>query len=142
VVTDRCQNETVGIDRAVLFRLATNERLERAAKAVPGGERAAWRAASHYVAGCSQDEALTTAAALLDGGHGVSVDLFGELVADVDAASDYCRSSPEARTPQGMRRCRTLRESLTTGVPMTVGVINPGRHVVPRSEHAGLGRGR
>ena len=77
----------MGIDRALLFRLATSERLERAAKALPGGERAAWRAASRYVAGRSRAEALTVAEELLSDGHGVSVDLFGELVTDVDTAN-------------------------------------------------------
>ena len=43
----------MGVDRAALFRLATSERLERAVKRVPGGEAAAWRAASRYVAGRS-----------------------------------------------------------------------------------------
>lgn len=77
----------MGVDRAVLFRLATSERLERAARAVPAGEQIAWRAASRYVAGRSRDEALTLACRLLSSGHAVSVDLFGELVTDVDAAS-------------------------------------------------------
>lgn len=44
----------VGVDRAVLFRLATNERLERTVKAMPGGNARAWRAASRYVAGRSR----------------------------------------------------------------------------------------
>jgi hypothetical protein len=34
----------MGVDRVVLFRLATSERLERAVKALPGGEAGAWRA--------------------------------------------------------------------------------------------------
>jgi proline dehydrogenase len=76
----------VGLDRAVLFRLATSRRLERVVKRVPGGERAAWRAASRYVAGTSRDAALGLAAALLDQGHGVSLDLFGERVRDPAAA--------------------------------------------------------
>jgi hypothetical protein len=67
----------VGLDRAVLIRLATSERLERAVKTVPLGEAAAWRAASRYVAGRSRGQALATAMALLDRGHAVSVDLFG-----------------------------------------------------------------
>jgi proline dehydrogenase len=49
---------------------------------VPGGESAAWRAASRYVAGRSRSEALAAAETLLDAGHGVSVDLFGERVSD------------------------------------------------------------
>src|SRR6185312_10940507 len=72
----------MGFDRAVLFRLATSERLERMVKRTPGGEGAAWRAASRYVAGRSRDDALATVAQLLDHGHGVSVDLFGEHVRD------------------------------------------------------------
>jgi len=66
--------------------LATYEPFERVTKAIPGGEMAAWRAPSRYVAGRSQAEALTTSAGLLQGGHGVSVDLFGELVEDAAAA--------------------------------------------------------
>ena len=76
----------MGLDRAVLFRLATSERLERAARALPGGERLSWRAASRYVAGRGRTEALSVAGGLLTDGHGVSLDLFGELVTDVDAA--------------------------------------------------------
>ena len=72
----------MGIDRAVLFRLATSERFERAFKRVPGGEPAAWRAASRYVSGRSREDALAVAGRLLDAGHGVSVDCFGEQVSD------------------------------------------------------------
>jgi proline dehydrogenase len=72
----------MGLDRTALFRLATSERLERAVKRSPGGEGAAWRAASRYVAGRSREEALQRAAPLLEQGHGISVDLFGEGVRD------------------------------------------------------------
>lgn len=72
----------MGFDRAVLFRAATSEPFERLVKAAPGGELAAWRGASRYVAGRSRTEALSTSAGLLRRGHGVSVDLFGELVDD------------------------------------------------------------
>ena len=72
----------MGLDRRVLFRLATSRRLERGVKRVPGGEPAAWRAASRYVAGRSRGEALAAAEQLLEQGHGVSVDLFGERVSD------------------------------------------------------------
>ncbi len=69
-----------------MFRLATCEPFERVAKAVPGVEGTAWRAASRYVAGRSRTEALETSTGLLQRGHGVSVDLFGELVDDPAAA--------------------------------------------------------
>jgi proline dehydrogenase len=89
--------------RAVLFRLATSRQLERVAKSSRAGTRAAWRAASRYVAGRSRDEALDCAGGLLDQGHGVSVDCFGELVRDPIAAGrateDYlelARSLPPA----------------------------------------------
>ncbi len=85
----------VSIDRTLLFHLATSTRLERTIKAVPGGEDAAWRAASRYVAGRTRQEALRTAGGLLTAGHGVSVDLFGELVtepAEADRVADQYRS--------------------------------------------------
>jgi proline dehydrogenase len=88
-VCDPLATETmrvVGLDRAVLFRLATSERLERAVKSMPLAEAAAWRAASRYVAGRSQSQALATAARLLEHGHAVSVDLFGERLSDPAAA--------------------------------------------------------
>ncbi len=71
----------------MLFRLATSERFERAVKGLPGGEANAWRSASRYVAGRTRAEALPTTADLLDRGHGVSIDLFGELVRDSATAA-------------------------------------------------------
>ena len=76
----------MGLDRRLLFAVATSERLERAVKRVPGGEAAAWRAASRYFAGRSTGDAVATAVLLLEKGHGVSVDLFGERVRDPAAA--------------------------------------------------------
>lgn len=72
----------MGVDRTVLFRLATSERFEAAVKRVPGGETAAWRAASRYVAGRSHAAAIAAAESLLEQGHGASLDLFGERVSD------------------------------------------------------------
>jgi proline dehydrogenase len=72
----------MGYDRTVLLQLATSRRLERGVKALPGGEAAAWRAASRYLAGRTALQAVHTAEALLDAGHAVSVDLFGERVDD------------------------------------------------------------
>ena len=60
----------MGVDRAMLFRLATSERLERVVKAAPCGDAQAWRAASRYVAGRSRDEALIATVDLLGQGHG------------------------------------------------------------------------
>ena len=72
----------MGLSRTAMFRLATSERLEHGVKGAPGGEAAAWRAASRYVAGRSRADALDRAASLLVQGHGVSVDLFGEQERD------------------------------------------------------------
>src|SRR5215212_3811992 len=72
----------MGLDRRLLFRVATSERLERSVKRAPGGEAAAWRAASRYLGGRSLSEVLATVDGLLEQGHGVSVDLFGERVGD------------------------------------------------------------
>ena len=91
----------MGYDRTVLLKLATSGRLERGVKALPGGEAAAWRAASRYVAGRTQPQALATAEALLDAGHAVSVDLFGERVDDpaiADRVADDYRSLAAAIT--------------------------------------------
>jgi proline dehydrogenase len=76
----------MGYDRALLLHLATSRRLERTVKAVPGGERAAWRAASRYVAGPALSDALAVADTLLASGHSVSIDLFGERIADAAVA--------------------------------------------------------
>ncbi|ADB29235.1 Proline dehydrogenase [Kribbella flavida DSM 17836] len=96
-------------DRAILFKLATNERLEHVVKALPGGEANAYRAASRYVAGRTREEALAKATELLGQGHGVSLDLFGELsTSTTDArrvADDYLaladslpKASPDSAT--------------------------------------------
>lgn len=70
----------MGLERAALLALATNDRFERAVKRVPGGEAGAWRAASRYVAGRSRGDMLEIAERLLAQGHGVSIDLFGASV--------------------------------------------------------------
>jgi proline dehydrogenase len=85
----------MALGRAVLFRLATSERLERAVKAVPLGEAAAWRAASRYVGGRTRSQALATAATLLARGHAVSLDLFGEGLRDPAAADRVLRDYVE-----------------------------------------------
>src|SRR6266508_3739197 len=66
-------------DRAVLFKLATNERFEQLVKRVPSGEAGAWRAASRYVAGRTRDEALPKRTEAFPPGHGISLTLFGQL---------------------------------------------------------------
>jgi proline dehydrogenase len=72
----------MSVDRAILFRLATSERLERAVRRTPSGERLAWRAASRYVAGSDATAAVQRARDLAGDGVAASLDLFGELVRD------------------------------------------------------------
>src|SRR3954452_5863249 len=84
----RCQDARMRLGRNVLFRVATSKRLERAVKSVPGGERVAWRSASRYVASRSRAGALATVEKLLERGHGVSVDVFGERVGDAAVADE------------------------------------------------------
>ena len=72
----------MSVDRAILFRLATSERLERAVRRAPRGERLAWRAASRYVAGSDAAAAVQRARDLAADGVAASLDLFGELVRD------------------------------------------------------------
>lgn len=79
-------------DRAILFRLATSTRLERAARAAPLGERMAWRAASRYVAGATAAAAVQVAGELRDRGVASSIDQFGELVQDTVTADRVAAS--------------------------------------------------
>lgn len=81
----------MAIDRAVLFRLATSSRLERAVRAVPRGEDAAWRAASRYVAGRTLEDARRVVDELQGRGAASSVDQFGELVEDREVAADVAQ---------------------------------------------------
>ncbi|HWG16128.1 MAG TPA: proline dehydrogenase family protein [Streptosporangiaceae bacterium] len=76
----------MSVDRAILFRLATSERLERAVRKSPIGERLAWRAAARYVAGPDAADAVRRTRDLDAEGVAASLDLFGELVRDVAVA--------------------------------------------------------
>lgn len=76
----RCQNAGVSAARSVLLRLATSELWERSVRAVPFGERWAWRAAGRYVAGTTPIAAFDLARELACSGVSASIDQFGELV--------------------------------------------------------------
>jgi proline dehydrogenase len=76
----------IGLDRAVLFRLATNEAFKRLVRRAPGGEARAWRAASRYVAGTSEESARSLSLELADRGIGASLDFFGERAGDPSLA--------------------------------------------------------
>jgi len=87
----------MSLDRAVLFRLATSGRFERAVRAVPRGEQLAWRWAARYVAGTGLAAAARVADELDLRGVASSLDQFGEQVRDrstADAvAADYVRTA-------------------------------------------------
>jgi proline dehydrogenase len=81
----------VPLDRTVLFRLATNEHLERVVRAAPPTEALAWRRASRYVAGRTADDAVRVARRLHERGAASSIDRFGELVTDPGTAAGVAR---------------------------------------------------
>ena len=85
----------MSLDREILFRLATSQRLERAVRAAPLGTSQAWRAASRYVAGTTAEAALKAARKLHERGVGTSIDQFGEMVQDAatadQIAADYVK---------------------------------------------------
>ncbi len=66
------------IRRKIVYAIATNDRVESLAHAVPLIERRAYRASKRYVAGWTLDEAMTTIDRLHRTGFGVSLDMFGE----------------------------------------------------------------
>jgi proline dehydrogenase len=79
------------IPRRIRFALATSTTWERAVRAVPGGERAAYRLARRYVAGTRAEEALACAHRLAAEGLASSIDFFGESVSapiEADGVAD------------------------------------------------------
>jgi proline dehydrogenase len=74
-----------------LVGLAMSSGWERVLRAVPGGERAAYRLASGYVAGTRPEEALACAHRLAAVGLASSIDFFGENVCDPTLADRVTR---------------------------------------------------
>jgi proline dehydrogenase len=77
--------------RRVLFTLATSAGWERAVRAIPGGERGAYRLARGYVAGTRPEDALACANRLA-AALATSIDFFGENVSDpieADRVTDH-----------------------------------------------------
>jgi proline dehydrogenase len=81
------------VPRRLLFALATSAGWERAVRALPGGERSAYRLASRYVAGTRLEDALACTHRLAAQRLASSIDFFGESVVDPiqadRAADDY-----------------------------------------------------
>jgi proline dehydrogenase len=72
----------LGVARRVAFRLATSDAWERAVRAFPGGERAAFQRASGYVAGVGRVDAFDRVRALAAKGLASSIELLGKSVTD------------------------------------------------------------
>jgi proline dehydrogenase len=70
------------VARRLLFAAATSERWEQFVRALPLGERVAYRLASRYVVGRRAEDALACADRLAEQGLVCSIDFFGENVAD------------------------------------------------------------
>lgn len=68
--------------RRLLFALATSAAWERAVRALPAGQRSAYRLASRYVAGTRPEDALACAHRLAAQGLRSSIDFFGESISD------------------------------------------------------------
>jgi proline dehydrogenase len=78
--------------RRVLFALATSAEWERVVRALPGGERGAYRRAMRCVAGLRPEDALACADRLAAAGLASSIDYFGENVSDpieADRVTDH-----------------------------------------------------
>jgi proline dehydrogenase len=68
--------------RRLLGAAATSERWEQCVRALPLGERLAYRLASRYVAGRRSEDAFSCADRLAGQGLDCSIDFFGESIAD------------------------------------------------------------
>ena len=68
--------------RRLLFALATSAAWEKTVRALPGGERSAYRLAGRYFAGTRLEDALACAHRLAAEGVASSLDFFGESVSD------------------------------------------------------------
>jgi proline dehydrogenase len=68
--------------RRLLYTVATSDRFEKAARALPTVERATYRRARHYIAGRELPDAIELVERLAADDIAASIDLFGEQVAD------------------------------------------------------------
>jgi len=73
--------------RRALLALATSAGWERAVRALPGGERVAYRLARPYIGGARIEDALSCAQRLAAAGLASSIDFFGEDVDEPIAAN-------------------------------------------------------
>jgi proline dehydrogenase len=126
--------------RRILFALATSAGWERAVRAVPGGERVAYRLATGYVAGTRAEDALACAHRLAAAGLASSLDFFGESVSDpieADRVTDHYVALAQTLERAG--------ENTFLSIDLShIGLDQPGEEVQQRLERiaAALPAGR
>lgn len=117
------------VARRALYALATSERLESAVRSTDATARLAYRAAERYVAGRTLDEALHTVHRLVESGLGVSLDLFGEGLADERAAADVVAGYRAAAATISELEGDVYLEVVPSHVGIDFGVDACRRHV-------------
>jgi proline dehydrogenase len=116
--------------RRFLLTLATSGGWERTVRAIPGGERSAYRRASRYVAGIQREDALACSHRLAAAGLASSIDFFGENVSDpveADRVTDHYVALAQTleRAPEDTFLCIDLSH---------IGLDQPGEAVQQRLE--------
>jgi proline dehydrogenase len=126
--------------RRLLFALSTSAGWERAVRALPAGERSAYRLASRYVAGTRLEDALACTQRLAAEGLASSIDFFGESVSDpiqADRVAD--------RYVELARTLDQAPENIFLSIDLShIGLDQPGEAVQRRLERiaAALPEGR
>ncbi|HEX6335867.1 MAG TPA: proline dehydrogenase family protein [Jiangellaceae bacterium] len=115
--------------RRVMYALATNDRLETMARAVPLLERRAYQASKRYVAGATLDEAMRTVQRLHQDGFGVSLDLFGEGTPDEPAIEQILASYRDAASRLGSMGVDAYLEIVPSHLGLDLGVDRCRRYV-------------
>ena len=126
--------------RRALLALATSAGWERAVRALPGGERVAYRLARPYIGGARIEDALSCAHRLAAAGLASSIDFFGENVDDPIAADRV--ADHYAALAQGLARAPA---NTFLSVDLShIGLDQPGPAVQERLERivAALPAGR
>ncbi len=86
--------------RRLLFALATNAAWEKWIRALPGGERSAYRLAGRYFAGTRLEDALACAHLLAaEEGLASSIDFFGESVPIPSTPTELPTAMSSSRAP-------------------------------------------
>jgi proline dehydrogenase len=115
--------------RKIMYALATSDRLESVARAVPPLERRAYQASKRYVAGATLDEAMLAVQRLHRAGFGVSLDLFGEGNRDEAAIERILASYRDAAARLGSIGVDAHLEIVPSHLGLDLGVDRCRRYV-------------